>query len=79
METKQFEELRNKLGRKENQKARIEGSIEQIQKQLKTDFDLEEDQVQQRLDDLNRDIEKEQMNLGELKVKLDSIIDWSLL
>ncbi|MCP4648714.1 MAG: hypothetical protein GY853_01360 [PVC group bacterium] len=80
MKTTDYEILRDKLDTKKQQKARIEGAIEQIQEQLNNEYGLDtEEKVEKFLSLHDSRIANGENKLEDLNKRLDSIVDWEAL
>lgn len=80
MDAKQLEELKKKIDAAKNKKARAEGSLDNIKAQLKKEFEVNTlKEAQAQLDELNKDIEKDELRFKELTEELNEITDWDAL
>lgn len=80
MKIEQLEELKKKIDSAKNKKARAEGTLDGIKKRLKDEFQVSTlKEAQEKLTELEADIEKDEIRLKELLEELDGVTDWGSL
>lgn len=80
MDAQQLEVLKKKIDAAKNKKARAEGALDNIKEQLKKEFQVNTlKEAQTKLDELNKDIEKDESRFKELTEELNEITDWDAL
>lgn len=71
----EFTELKERIEAAKAKKARAEGVIEQVEKQLKEDYNLTPDQIRDEVDKLEKELNEEQARYEELIKKAEDMIN----
>lgn len=80
MDIKRFEEITNKIKRAENEKAKSEGAIESLFKQLKSDYGIETiEEAKEKVKELNESIKKSSAIIEKMMDELENITDWDAI
>lgn len=80
MDIKRFEEITNKIKRAENEKAKSEGAIESLFKQLKSDYGIETiEEAKEKVKQLNESIKKSSAIIEKMMDELENITDWDAI
>ena len=77
MTASEFEQIKNKIAKEQENAMKAEGALDRIQQQLKQDFNIETDeQIEERMNELENKLNELNKKLDELTKKLESSIDW---
>ncbi len=80
MTTAEFEQIKNRIAKEQENAMKAEGALERIRQQLKQDFDIEtEEQIQEKLTEYEEKLEKLNNRFNELTQKLESSVDWNTI
>lgn len=78
MDIRQFEALTQKLEKAKEDKIRLEGSLNQIMEQLKSDFGVSSLEEAERLQNkLESELESDEKKLEEYTKEIENMIDWN--
>jgi predicted AlkP superfamily phosphohydrolase/phosphomutase len=77
MTASEFEQIKNKIAKEQENAMKAEGALDRIQQQLKQDFNIETDeQIEERMNALENKLDELNKRLDELIEKLESSVDW---
>jgi predicted AlkP superfamily phosphohydrolase/phosphomutase len=77
MTAAEFEQIKNRIAKEQENAMKAEGALERIRQQLKQDFDIEtEEQIEERMNALENKLDELNKRLDELIEKLESSVDW---
>ena len=77
MTTSEFEQIKNKIAKEQENAMKAEGALDRIQQQLKQDFNIETDeQIEERMNALENKLDELNKRLDELIEKLESSVNW---
>jgi len=77
MTASEFEQIKNKIAKEQENAMKAEGALDRIQQQLKQDFNIETDeQIEERMNELENKLDELNKRLDELIEKLESSVDW---
>lgn len=80
MTVERVQQIKNKIEKLKNKKAKSEGIIEKILQNLKEEFDIEDiKNVQDHINDLEEEIATNENKIDELTKKIEKLTDWSLI
>jgi len=80
MTAAEFEQIKNRIAKEQENAMKAEGALERIRQQLKQDFDIEtEEQIQEKLTEYEEKLEKLNNRFNELTQKLESSVDWNTI
>lgn len=80
MDIKDFESLKKKIDSANSKKERAIGALDQIKEKLKNEYGIEDiASGKEKLDNMDKRIEKEKEKYSELMAKLGSMADWDNL
>ena len=80
MTTAEFQQIKNRIAKEQENAMKAEGALERIRQQLKQDFDIEtEEQIQEKLTEYEEKLEKLNNRFNELTQKLESSVDWNTI
>ena len=78
MTTGEFEQIKNRIAKEQENAMKAEGALDRIKQQLKQDFGIETDeQIQEKLTELEEKLEELNNRFNELTRKLESSVDWN--
>ena len=73
----EFEQIKNKIAKEQENAMKAEGALDRIQQQLKQDFNIETDeQIEERMNALENKLDELNKRLDELIEKLESSVNW---
>jgi len=77
MTASEFEQIKNKIAKEQENAMKAEGALDRIQQQLKQDFNIETDeQIEERMNALENKLDELNKRLDELIEKLESSVNW---
>lgn len=77
MTPKEFQEIKSKVEKAKENKARAEGALNKIMDNLKKDYKIETiEDAETKLDELNEVIETDKDKLNGYYSKLEKVADW---
>jgi ABC-type Zn uptake system ZnuABC Zn-binding protein ZnuA len=80
MTAAEFEQIKNRIAKEQENAMKAEGALERIRQQLKQDFDIEtEEQIQEKLTEYEEKLKKLNNRFNELTQKLESSVDWNTI
>ena len=80
MTAAEFEQIKNRIAKEQENAMKAEGALERIRQQLKQDFDIEtEGQIQEKLTEYEEKLKKLNNRFNELTQKLESSVDWNTI
>lgn len=80
MTTEEFERIKKLIAKEQENAMKAEGALERIKQQLEKDFGIKSDEeAQEEIERLKRELEHIEKEKDELTEKLEGITDWSML
>lgn len=76
---KQFQEIKEKIEIAKDKKSRAEGAKAKLEEQIKKEYDMDFDEVEDKIKDLEAEIESDKESLNIMYDKLEKIVDWGNL
>jgi pyrroloquinoline quinone (PQQ) biosynthesis protein C len=80
MKVEELQNIKDKIKRVNDKQTKAQGAMEQIQTQLKKEFDLNTiNEAEEKVKTLTKDKERDEARRDELLKELDSLTDWEAL
>jgi chromosome segregation ATPase len=80
MNTKEYEEIKEKLDQLKSKKTKAEGALEPLESQLKKEFSVTTvEAAKEKKEEIHREIEEDKARQDKLCKQLDDLADWEEL
>lgn len=76
MTVKEFQQLREKIEAAKTNKARAEGAKAKIEEQVKKDYEIDIDEIDDKIKEFKGSLEKCNQKKEKLVTRLESLCDW---